>query len=87
MLQLQQNDAVGEALRQEAAGKHAAKGCIKILSKEELEEKDLHYLTSSSDSKVKLMQVELKLSPGWMLQEYFNTKRVGIATIFCQRKS
>jgi len=36
---LQQNAAVGEALRQETAGKHIAKRCINILSKEELEEK------------------------------------------------
>jgi hypothetical protein len=36
MLQLQQNAVIGEALRQEAAGKHAVKGCIKVLSREEL---------------------------------------------------
>jgi hypothetical protein len=33
------NSTVAEALRQETAGKHAAEGCINILSKEELEEK------------------------------------------------
>ena len=67
------------------AGKHTAKGFIKVLSKEELEEKDLRYLASLSDSEVKLMQVELKFSPGPLLQEYFNSKRVGIAPNLCQK--